>query len=114
VSRQIFQSCFSLPQLEVRLLRNQWYSCATGLGEADALWTSACGKKRWRGIARSKMNPSIPISSYAIASSRTKRLIERMRSVPMQLAAEGADPLNATGIFDENVLTIGSRAVLPL
>jgi len=67
VSREIFQPLFPAGQGgSPNWVRNQRHSCAhLDSAEADALWTSACGKKRWRGIARSKMTSvKFPISSY--------------------------------------------------
>jgi starch phosphorylase len=78
--------------------------------EADALWTSACGVKRWRGD-RPHEDDVRQISNQQLWQLRTagrKGLIGRMRRrYQCQLAAEGADPSNAAGIFDENVLTLG-------
>jgi starch phosphorylase len=78
--------------------------------EADALWTSACGKKRWRGDRPVEDDiRQIPDQQlWQLRAAGRKDLIERMRKrYQCQLAAEGADPSNATGIFDESVLTLG-------
>jgi glucan phosphorylase len=52
VSRQIFQTLFpSWPQEEVPIgsVTNGIHVPTWDSAEADALWTSACGVKRWRG-----------------------------------------------------------------
>jgi starch phosphorylase len=113
VSRQIFQVLFPhWPQLEVPIgsVTNGIHVPTWDSAEADALWTSACGKKRWRGDRPLEDDiRQIPDQQlWQLRAAGRKDLIERMRKrYQCQLAAEGADPLNATGIFDENVLTIG-------
>jgi starch phosphorylase len=113
VSRQIFQSLFPRwPQEEVPIgsVTNGIHVPTWDSAEADALWTSACGVKRWRGD-RPAEDDIRQISNQQLWQLRTagrKGLIERMRKrYQCQLAAEGADPSSATGIFDEKVLTLG-------
>jgi len=113
VSREIFQPLFPRwPQEEVPIgyVTNGIHVPTWDSAEADALWTSACGQKRWRGD-RPDEDDIRHISDERLLQLRTagrKGLIERLRQrYPGQLAAEGADPSNAVGIFDENVLTLG-------
>ncbi len=113
VSRQIFQTLFPRwPQEEVPIgsVTNGIHVPTWDSAEADALWTSACGTKRWRGD-RPKEDDVRQISNEPLWQLRTagrKNLIARMRKrYQCQLAAEGADPSNAAGIFDEEVLTLG-------
>jgi starch phosphorylase len=113
VSRQIFQTLFPRwPQQEVPIgaVTNGIHVPTWDSAEADALWTSACGRKRWRGD-RPDEDDIRKISIQQLWQLRTegrKDLIERMRKrYHCQLAAEGADPSNVAGIFDDNVLTIG-------
>ena len=113
VSRQIFQSLFPRwPREEVPIgsVTNGIHVPTWDSAEADALWTSACGEKRWRGD-RPDEDDVRQLSNQQLWQLRTagrKGLIEQMRKrYRCQLAAEGADPLNAVGIFDENVLTLG-------
>ena len=113
VSRQIFQNLFpGWPAVEVPI-----GSVTTGIhvptwdsAQADALWTSACGAKRWRGD-RPTADDIRQIANRQLWQLRTagrKDLIERMRNrYRCQLAAEGADPSIAAGIFNEEVLTLG-------
>ena len=113
VSRQIFQPLFPRwPREEVPIgsVTNGIHVPTWDSAEADALWTSACGVKRWRGD-RPHEDDVRQISNQQLWELRTagrKGLIGRMRKrYQCQLAAEGADPSNAAGIFDENVLTLG-------
>jgi starch phosphorylase len=113
VSRQIFQSFFPRwPREEVPIgsVTNGIHVPTWDSAEADALWTSACGVKRWRGD-RPDEDDIRKISNQSLWQLRTagrKGLIERMRKrYQCQLAAEGGDPSNAVGIFDEKVLTLG-------
>ena len=78
--------------------------------EADALWTAACGAKRWRGDRPAEDDiRQIPNRKlWQLRTAGRKGLIEQMRKrYQSQLAAEGADTSNAAGIFDEKVLTLG-------
>jgi starch phosphorylase len=113
VSRQIFQPLFPRwPREEVPIgsVTNGIHVPTWDSVEADALWTSACGAKRWRGDRPAEDDirqlPNQQLWQLRIAGR--KGLIEQMRKrYQCQLAAEGADPSNAAGIFDENVLTLG-------
>ncbi len=113
VSREIFQPLFPRwPQEEVPIgsVTNGIHAPTWDSAEADALWTSACGQKRWRGD-RPAEDDIRQISNRQLWQLRTagrKGLIEQMRKRYLcQLAAEGANPSNAAGIFDEKVLTLG-------
>jgi starch phosphorylase len=113
VSRQIFQTLFPhWPQEEVPIgsVTNGIHAPTWDSAEADALWTSACGAKRWRGD-RPDEDDIRKIANQQLWQLRTtgrKGLIEKIRKrYQCQLAAEGADLSNAAGIFDENVLTLG-------
>jgi starch phosphorylase len=78
--------------------------------EADALWTSACGTKRWRGDrpAEDDVRKITNQQLWQLRTAGRKGLIEQMRKrYQCQLAAEDADSSIAAGIFDENVLTLG-------
>ena len=113
VSRQIFQTLFPhWPQEEVPIgsVTNGIHVPTWDSAEADALWASACGQKRWRGD-RPVEDDIRHISNQELWQLRTagrKGLIERMRKrYQCQLAAEGANPSIAADIFDEKVLTLG-------
>jgi starch phosphorylase len=113
VSREIFQPLFPRwPQEEVPIgsVTNGIHVPTWDSAAADALWTAACGEKRWRGD-RPVEDDIRQIQNQQLWQLRTagrKSLIERMRKrYQCQLAAEGTDPSNAAGVFDENVLTLG-------
>jgi starch phosphorylase len=113
VSREIFQTLFPrLPREEVPIgsVTNGIHVPTWDSAEADALWTSACGVKRWRGD-RPNEDDVRQISNKQLWQLRTsgrKGLIERMRKrYQFQLAAEGAESSNVAGVFDENALTLG-------
>src|SRR5664280_736884 len=113
VSRQIFQTLFPhwpLEEVPIGSVTNGIHVPTWDSAEADALWTSTCGAKRWRGD-RPAEDDIRQISIQQLWQLRTagrKSLIEQMRKrYQCQLAAEGANPSNAVGIFDETVLTLG-------
>jgi starch phosphorylase len=113
VSRHIFGSLFPRwPQEEVPIgsVTNGIHVPTWDSAAADALWTAACGEKRWRGdrpveeAIRHIPNQQL----WQLRTAGRKGLIERMRKrYACQLAAEGEKPPDASGIFDENVLTLG-------
>jgi starch phosphorylase len=113
VSREIFQSLFlRWPREEAPIgsVTNGIHVPTWDSAGADALWTSACGVKRW--LADRPAEEDIrQISNQQLWQLRTagrKDLIERMRKrYRCQLAAEGADPSNAAGNFDADALTLG-------
>jgi len=113
VSREIFQNLFPRwPREEVPIgsVTNGVHVPTWDSADADALWTSACGAKRWRGD-RPVQDDVRQISDerlWKLRAAGRKGLIERMRKrYQCQLASEGADPSIAAGIFDEKVLTLG-------
>ncbi len=113
VSQQIFQPLFPRwPQQEVPIgsVTNGVHVPTWDSVAADALWTTACGKKRWRGD-RPVEDDIRQLTDTQIWQMRTKgrrELIGRMRRrYARQLASEGSMPSDADGIFDENVLTAG-------
>ena len=113
VSQQIFQPLFPRwPQEDVPIgsVTNGIHVATWDSAEADALWTSACGKKRWRGDRPAEDDiRSIPYEQlWQLRTAGRTGLIEQMRKrYQCQLAAEGGNPSQATGIFDEKVLTLG-------
>ena len=113
VSKQIFQTLFPRwPQEDVPIgsVTNGIHVPTWDSVGADALWTSACGKKRWRGDRpveediRQLSNPQL----WQMRTAGRTGLLEQMRKrYQCQLAAEGGKPSQATGIFNEKVLTLG-------
>jgi starch phosphorylase len=113
VSRQIFQSLFPRwprEEVPIRSVTNGIHVPSWDSVEADRLWTSACGHKRWRGdrLVEDDIRQIPNRQLWQLRSAGRKGLIERMRKrYQCQLAAEGQDSSNVAGIFDENVLTLG-------
>ena len=113
VSRGIFQSLFPRwPREEVPIgsVTNGIHVPTWDSAEADTLWTSACGVKRWRGD-RPKEDDVRQIPNQQLWQLRTsgrKELLSKMRKrYQGQLVAEGGNPSDATGSFDDKVLTLG-------
>jgi starch phosphorylase len=113
VSRQIFQPLFPRwPQKDVPIhsVTNGIHVATWDSEEADALWTTACGKKRWRGDRPAEDDiRNIPNQQlWQMRTAGRMGLIERTRRrYAGQLAAEGANPTSAAGIFNERTLTLG-------
>jgi starch phosphorylase len=113
VSRQIFQPLFShWPQAEVPIgsVTNGIHVPTWDSVEADTLWTTACGKKRWRGdrAVEDDIRNLTDEQIWQMRSTERRTLIDRLRKrYARQLASEGGDPSNANNIFDGNALTLG-------
>ena len=113
VSRHIFQPLFPRwPQQEVPIgsVTNGIHVPTWDSAAADALWTEACGKKRWRGDSpvEEDIRQLTDAQLWQMRTEERKTLIGRMRKrYAGQLAAEGGRPSDASGIFDENALTLG-------
>ena len=113
VSRQIFQPLFPhWPQAEVPIgsVTNGIHVPTWDSLEADALWTTACGKKRWRGdrAVEDDIRNLTDEQIWQMRSTERKILIDRLRKrYARQLASEGGDPSDANHIFDGDALTLG-------
>jgi starch phosphorylase len=113
VSRQIFQPLFPhRPQQEVPIgsVTNGIHVPTWDSAEADALWTTACGNKRWRGdrLVEDDIRKIPNQQLWQLRTAGRKNLIEQMRKrYQSQLAAEGANVLDAASTFDERKLTLG-------
>lgn len=113
VSRQIFQSLFPRwPQDEVPVgsVTNGIHVPTWDSAAADALWTTACGKKRWRGDrpVDDDIRQLTDVQLWQLRTDSRKTLIDRMRvRYARQLASEGTGQGAASSILDENVMTIG-------
>jgi starch phosphorylase len=113
VSRQIFAQLFPRwPEEEVPIgsVTNGIHVPTWDSAAADALWTTACGKKRWRGDrpAEDDIRKLSNAQLWQLRTSGRKTMIDRMRErYALQLAAEGRRSSDASGIFDEKVLTMG-------
>jgi starch phosphorylase len=113
VSRQIFQSLFPhWPQAEVPIgsVTNGIHVPTWDSVQADTLWTTACGKKRWRGdrAIEDDIRNLADEQIWQMRSTERMTLIDRLRKrYARQLASEGGDSLDANNIFDGNALTLG-------
>jgi starch phosphorylase len=113
VSRHIFQPLFpQWPQEEVPIgyVTNGIHVPTWDSEEADTLWTAACGNGRWHGDrpAESDIRKVSDAQLWSMRTGGRKGLIDYARQrYASQLAAEGKDPTAASGIFDENALTLG-------
>jgi starch phosphorylase len=113
VSRHIFQPLFPLwPEHEIPIgsVTNGIHVPTWDSAEADALWTSVCGRKPWAGEdpVMDKFHQLTGAQLWQMRTVERKTLIDRVRKrYARQLAAEGGNPADAAGAFDENVLTVG-------
>jgi glycogen phosphorylase len=113
VSRKMFQPLFPRwPQTEVPIgsVTNGVHMPTWDSLEADALWTTACGKKRWREH-RSTVEDIRQVDDaqlWHMRSEERKRLIDRMRKrYAKQLASEGASSTETAEVLNDNALTLG-------
>jgi starch phosphorylase len=70
---------------------------------ADALWTTACGKKRWRGdrAVEDDIRQLTDEQIWQMRQQSERALIDRLRKrYARQLASEGGRPSDARHIFD--------------
>jgi len=113
VSRHIFQPLFPRwPQEQVPIgsVTNGIHVPTWDSAGADALWTTACGQKRWRGDCPDEddIRRLTDAQLWQMRTAGRKMLIDRMRKrYARQLASENGRPSDTSGVFDENVLTVG-------
>jgi len=117
VSRRIFQVLFSRwPEVEVPIqhVTNGVHVPTWDSAQADALWTEACGKQRWRGDLANVQQDVRNVSDtdfWRMRSLARSSLVEYIRQrLSRQLAGQGASAdeiTQAAHIFDPEILTIG-------
>jgi len=113
VSRHIFQPLFPqwpVKEVPIGSVTNGVHVPTWDSAEADALWTTACGKKRWRGDSplEDDIRQLTDAQLWQMRTEERKTLIGRMRKrYARQLASEGGSRFDASGVFDENLLTVG-------
>jgi starch phosphorylase len=117
VSRRIFQPLFPRwPEKEVPVgyVTNGVHMSSWDSEEADALWTDACGKKRWAGELDTLEEDILAVPDarlWECRASARQSLVEYIRErFSLQLEASGSSPEdveNAMHIFDFNTLTLG-------
>jgi starch phosphorylase len=74
------------------------------------LWTTACGKKRWRGdrAVEDDIRNLTDEQIWQMRTTERKTLIDRLRKrYARQLGSEGGNPSEASNIFDGAALTLG-------
>jgi starch phosphorylase len=114
VSRNIFRCLFPRwPQAEIPIghVTNGVHTPTWDSAAADALWTGACGRERWRGTQEAVGDDICCAADSALWELRAKNRLDLVRFVRERLAAElaarGADPQTAENIFDPETLTLG-------
>ena len=114
VSRNIFRCLFPRwPQAEIPIghVTNGVHTPTWDSAAADALWTGACGRERWRGTLETVAGDISCAADSALWEMRAKNRLELVRFVRERLAGElaarGADPRIAESIFDPETLTLG-------
>jgi glycogen phosphorylase len=113
VSRHIFQALFPRwPEADVPIasVTNGIHVPTWDSAAADALWTSACGKKRWRGdrAVEDDIRRLSDEQLWEMRSAGRKTFVDRIRMrYAHQLASEGRQPSEADAAFDEKTLTLG-------
>ncbi|MFC1467051.1 MAG: alpha-glucan family phosphorylase [Candidatus Brachytrichaceae bacterium NZ_4S206] len=117
VSRRLFAPLFPrwpLDEVPVGHVTNGIHTPSWDSAAADALWTAACGKERWRETMESLEQDFRRLSDaqlwqFRVASRQS--LIEYARErLAWQRAAAGASPEaidEARHLFDPNALTLG-------
>ena len=113
VSRQIFQPLFPRwPQSEVPVgsVTNGIHVPTWDSAEADALWTKVCGPDRWREDRplADDVRRLTDSELWMMRNGARKTMLTQTRDrYTRQLSVEGALRWDVTGIFKEDVLTIG-------
>jgi len=113
VSRQIFQPLFPRwPQQEVPIghVTNGIHVPSWDSADADELWTTACGQKRWHEdrpvdeAIRKLTDEQI----WHMRSLGRRALVDFVRKrYAVQLTSQGESAELAEVLFDESVLTVG-------
>jgi starch phosphorylase len=113
VSREIFAPLFPRwPEREVPVgsVTNGVHVPTWDSVEADTLWTTACGKRRWSGeeICADDVRRLSDEQLWQLRASARKNLIDRVRVRYARQRASGYDgPHDLPQVLDENVLTVG-------
>jgi glycogen phosphorylase len=117
VSRRIFQPLFARwPEDEVPVghVTNGVHVPSWDSAEADRLWTTACGKRRWLGTLEELKAGLECLTDEALWTFRSRgrrALIDTVRQrMARQCAAHSADQATIAAcahLFDPNALTIG-------
>jgi glycogen phosphorylase len=113
VSRHIFEPLFpGWPEQEVPIgsVTNGIHVPTWDSEEADRVWTTACGKKRWLGedIRADDIRELSNEQLWQMRSIERKKLIERVRKryARQHAWSDGSSP-DFAKVLDEHVLTVG-------
>ncbi len=117
VSRRIFQPLFPrLPEEEVPVghITNGVHMSSWDSEESDALWTDACGKRRWIGALETLEEDMRAVAEsrlWECRASARQTLVEFVRQrLSLQLETSGSsaeEVKDVLDIFDFNTLTLG-------
>jgi starch phosphorylase len=113
VSRQIFSPLFPRwpePEVPVGSVTNGVHVPTWDSAVADALWTAACGQRRWSGeeVCADKIRQLSDEQLWQLRNSARKNLIDRVRVRYARQRASGYDgPHDLPQLLDEHVLTVG-------
>ena len=117
VSRHLFEPLFSQwPAVEVPVshVTNGVHMPSWDSAAADELWTKACGKERWLGMAKNLEQDIRRVSDadlWQLRTAASKSLVEYARArLSRQLSLSGVSPEAVEGakhLFDPNTLTLG-------
>ena len=117
VSRHLFEPLFPqwpADEVPVGHVTNGVHMPSWDSAAADELWTQACGKDRWLGMAPTLEQDIHRVSNaslWALRTTTSKALVEFTRErLSRQLAASGSNPAAvaaAKHLFDPHVLTLG-------
>jgi starch phosphorylase len=117
VSRQLFSPLFQrwpLDEVPVGHVTNGVHMPSWGSESADALWTEACGKKRWQGRAEQVEQGFSKLSDARLWQFRMDASLPLIHYLRQRLARHYASAgapqeaiKNARHLFSPNVLTLG-------
>jgi starch phosphorylase len=117
VSRRLFQTLFpNWPAVEIPVdyVTNGVHVPSWDSVDADALWTVACGKERWRAGADGLSSAIEALSDEAVwtlrGNSRSSLISQVRVRLRRQLAERGFGEAQLTAadqVFDPNILTLG-------
>jgi glycogen phosphorylase len=113
VSRHIFQPLFPRwpeEQVPITYVTNGIHVPTWDSAEADALWTSACGKGRWLGedVPTDRITCLSDQQLWQMRTIERKKMIDRVRKrYACQLASAYDTSQDFTGFLGEQVLTVG-------
>jgi glycogen phosphorylase len=117
VSRRLLQPLFPRwPQEDVPVgyVTNGVHMPTWDAAEADAVWTEACGKERWRGTTDTLAQDVRGLSAARLwqlrCAARASLVAYARARLTQQLAAAGASPeavVCVQHLFDADTLTLG-------